>query len=131
MLGPARKPPLFRGEIGADLTFFGFDVTDPVGTDDPSAGRAGCYFLIEQHVTEPRFGLEPATSLTPDGTWNELSWQDVQSTGNFLDPSSAPAMPQREGVAWGQDAAALAYILMRRPVRVALHGRALLGGGGA
>jgi hypothetical protein len=45
---------------------------------------------------------------------------------DFLNPGSAPTPATREGVAWGPNAAAMAYALMRRPVRVAMHGRALL-----
>ena len=127
-LGPDRRPPVFRGQMSTDITFFGFDVSDPRGSDLPADGRPGCYFLIEEHATEPRFGLEPEPSVTPDGTWNELSWPEVTTASHFLDPTAAPATPSREGVTWGSDAASMAHILLRRPVRIALHGRALLGG---
>lgn len=120
--------PVFRGEIGEDVSFFGFNnIDDPKGLDDPAAARAGWYFVIAEHVTEPRVGLEPAKSSSPTGLWNDLSWQEVAVKGNYLDLSTAPPKPAGEPVAWSADAAALAYILMRRPVRVALHARALLG----
>jgi hypothetical protein len=126
-LSATRKWPLFRGEIGADITFFGFDVEDPQGSGDPAVQRPGWYFVIEEHATEPRFGLEPETSAA--GTsWNDLRWSDV-APGGFLDPSQS--LPRRDGVAWGASAAAMALILMRKPVRMALHGRALLGKEGA
>jgi hypothetical protein len=126
-LSATRKWPLFRGGIGADITFFGFDVDDPQGSGDPAAKRPGWYFVIEEHATEPRFGLEPETSAA--GTsWNDLRWSDV-APGGFLDPSQS--LPRRDGVSWGASAAAMAFILMRKPVRMALHGRALLGTEGA
>ena len=124
-LTDTRVNPMFRGEIGTGITFFGFEVNDPGGSDDPAAGRPGWYFVIEEHATEPRFGLEPASG--GGSTWNDLSWQDVATTGKFLNPAAAPTTPTREGVTWGASAVAMAYILMRRPVRVALHGKALLG----
>ena len=129
-LGTPRQWPIFRGEIGSDIVFFGFNIDDPRGSDTPADDKPGWYFLIEEHATEPRFGLEPDTSATQDGSWNELSWNDgdVVLDHGFLNPASTLSVPSREAVAWGQDAAAMAYILMRRPVRVALHGRALLGG---
>lgn len=130
-LGSVRRWPIFRGEIGADVTFFGFDVDDPRGLDDPAAGRPGWYFVIEEHATEPRFGLEPDASASPDGSWNDLSWNDVTLDRGYLNPGAAPATPVREGVTWGQSASAMAFVLMRRPARVALHGRALLAGEGA
>jgi hypothetical protein len=134
-LGDTRKRPLFRGTIGPDLNFFGFDVPDPQGVDSAAEGsNAGWYFVLEEHITEPRFGLEPDSSTPVGNSWNDLRWSDVRLDGNFLNPSAAPAprngVPwgQNEPVAWGESAAAMAYILMRRPVRVAMHGRALLGG---
>lgn len=105
------------------MNFFGFDVDDPRGSDDPAAKRPGWFFVIEEHITEPRFGLEPDADASTQ-SWNDLSWNDVTLEHGFLNPAAGP--PAREGVAWGQSAAAMAYILMRRPVRVAMHGRALL-----
>jgi hypothetical protein len=134
-LGDTRKWPLFRGTIGTDLNFFGFDVPDPQGVDNAAAGsNAGWYFVLEEHITEPRFGLEPDSSTPAGHSWNDLRWGDVTLDGDFLNPSATPAARdgvawgQSEQVAWGASAAAMAYILMRRPVRVAMHGRALLAG---
>jgi hypothetical protein len=120
--------PIFRGEIGTDITFFGFSIDDPLGVADPAAGDAGWYFVIEEHITEPRFGLEPNTATASGAAnWNDLSWQDLLP-GLFLNPVAAPPSgPQRENVTWGQNAASMAFILLRKPVRVALHALALLG----
>jgi hypothetical protein len=127
-LDTSREWPIFRGAIGNDISFFGFDgIDDPQGSADPVVGKPGWYFLIEEHATEPRFGLEPESSPAGAQSWNDLRWNDITPTHGFLDPAVAPSSPSREGIAWGQNGAAMAYILMRRPVRVALHGRALLG----
>jgi hypothetical protein len=126
-LSTTRQYPIFRGDIGPDVTFFGFEIADPRGSDDPSKAQPGWYFVIEEHVTEPRFGLEPAPPPTPSGVWNDLSWGDVTLGGAFLNPAVPPATPTREGVTFGQGSAAMAFILLRRPVRVALHALALLG----
>jgi hypothetical protein len=120
--------PVFRGTFGQDMTFFGFNIGDPKGSPDPSAGDAGWYFVIAEHVTEPRVGLEPEKKTNPTGLWNDLSWQEIQFKGSYIDVSVAPPMPSGELVAWSENSAALGYILMRRPVRVALHALALLGG---
>ena len=137
-LGDTRKWPLFRGTIGTDINFFGFNIVDARGVDSAAAGTdAGWYFLLEEHVTEPRFGLEPETSSPQGSSWNDLSWSYVKldRSGFNLDPVSMPTprngvWGQGESAEWGQGAAALAYILMRRPVRVAMHGRALLAAAG-
>jgi hypothetical protein len=118
--------PVFRGNIGADVNFFGFDIDNPRGSADPNAGKPGWYFVIAEHVTEPRLGLEPENSATPV-SWNDLSWQDVAVKGNYIDVSTAPPKPAAEPVAWSENSAALGYILIRRPVRVAMHALALLG----
>jgi len=128
-LGTTRQWPVFRGTIGADLNFFGFKVADPRGADSAAADKnnAGWYFVLEEHVTEPRFGLEPETKA-PGPSWNDLRWSDVTLDRGFLNPASAPAA--RENIPWEENAATLAYILMRRPVRIAMHGRALLAAAG-
>jgi hypothetical protein len=133
----ARKWPLFRGSFGADLNFFGFDITDPRGPDAPTAGgAAGWYFVLEEHVTEPRFGLEPAEKTPLSNSWNDLRWSDVMPDRSFLNPGATPtpfnnvAWGAPGEAAWGQNAAAMAAILLRRPVRVAMHGRALIAAAG-
>jgi hypothetical protein len=74
--------------------------------------------------------LEPGPNTQPDKVWNDLSWTEVAlDRGRFLDPTSTQATPPGETIAWGTGSAAMAYILMRRPVRVAMHGRALLPAG--
>jgi hypothetical protein len=118
--------PVFRGDIGPDVTFFGFNIADPQGSSDPAAGNPGWYFVLAEHATEPRVGLEPDKSTTPTGSWNDLSWLEVALNGNYIDVTKAPPTPSGESVAWSENSAALAYILMRRPVRVALHALALL-----
>ncbi len=122
-----RRYPLCRGTIGSDITFFAFDIPDARGDPDPVKKDAGWYFAIEQHATEPRFGLEPEPSTTTSPTWNDLSWKDVTMSGAFLDPATAPQAPTREGVTWSAGAATMAFVLERRPVRVAMHAIALLG----
>jgi len=128
-LGTSRQFPIFRGSIDPDFTFFGFNISDPVGTDNPADNRPGYYFLLEEHATEPRFGLESGTAA---GTsWNDLRWEDFTPQLSFLDPTTAPQTPTRDGVAWAADGGVMAYVLLRTPVRVALHGRALIPQGGA
>jgi hypothetical protein len=125
-LTATRSYPIFRGSIGDDVNFFGFALSDPLGSPDPAANRPGWYFVIEEHLTEPRFGLEPARPPQPQTppAWNDLSWPDLPA-GNFLNP--ATTLAEREGVTWGANAASMAFILLREPVRVALHALALLG----
>ncbi|WP_158931674.1 hypothetical protein [Acidisphaera sp. S103] len=127
MMSTTRQWPVFQGQIGDDCRFFGFDIDDPFGLSDPAANRPGTYFVIEEHLTEPRFGLEPAGSLPPENpVWNDLGWDHVTLTGNFLDPATPPSFTSTESVAWSDDSSAMAFILMRRPLRIAMHATALV-----
>ena len=44
----------------------------------------------------------------------------------FLTTASAPKFTTAEAVSWTENSAAIAFILMRRPVRVAMHANALI-----
>jgi hypothetical protein len=130
-LGRTRQWPIFQGQIGEEYRFFGFDIDDPFGLPDPAANKPGWYFVLEEHITEPRFGLEPAGSVAAPApgasqSWNDLSWDKITTPGNFLNAAAAPTFKSIEAVAWGDNAAAMAFILMRRPVRVAMHATALV-----
>jgi hypothetical protein len=126
-LGTTRQWPIFQGQIGTDCRFFGFDIPDPFGSPDPAAKDPGVYFVLEEHITEPRFGLEPPGSVPPPNpSWNDLGWDQVTTAGNFLSATKAPAFTASEPVVWSEDASAMAFILMRRPVRVAMHATALV-----
>jgi len=130
-LGPTRQWPIFQGQIGEEYRFFGFNIDDPFGLPDPAANKPGWYFVLEEHITEPRFGLEPAGSVAAPApgasqSWNDLSWDKITTPGNFLSPATAPTFKSIEAVTWGDNAAAMAFILMRRPVRVAMHATALV-----
>ena len=106
LTGTTRQWPVFQGQIGNDCRFFGFDIGDPFGSSDPAAKKPGTYFVIEEHLTEPRFGLEPAGTVPPqNAVWNDLGWDHVTLTGNFLNPATPPAFTSTEPVAWSEDRA--------------------------
>ncbi|HUI59643.1 MAG TPA: hypothetical protein VLX90_05445 [Steroidobacteraceae bacterium] len=122
-----RQWPIFQGQFGDDCSFFGFVIADPINAPNPGGGKPGWYFVLEEHISAPRFGLEPSGSVPPaDPSWNDLGWDQVKLSGNFLNPSTAPAFTAVEPVTWSENAGAMAYILMRRPVRVAMYAGALI-----
>jgi hypothetical protein len=100
---PAKEEyPVFRGRIDPDVTFFGFDLAP-----DAVTGTPGYYIVIQEHSTEPRFGLEVDTPAV-EGT--HVSANDDVPGGLPLD-----------GLEWGRNAAHVAGILRQRPVRVLIH----------
>jgi hypothetical protein len=145
-LTDVEKHPIYRGNLLPDVTFFGFAMRaeEARGSTDPRDPEQGWFFVLEQHATEPRFGLEPPPTdgSTPQvSRWNDLSWANFGSPpvlpatsqpqsviGPVLDPPP-PEQPDNPGDPqnhWGQDAAQTAFILLRRPVRVAVHARTML-----
>jgi hypothetical protein len=120
-LGPNEVLPVFRGSIAPDMTYFGFALTEAQAT----AGL-GYYFVLSEHPSEPRFGLEPAASGTSIATWNDLAWPQVSVVRNHVSVATPPTVTA-PGATWGANAAQQAYITYRQPVRLALLATALLG----
>ena len=82
--GPYRKPgstqifPLFRGFVGLDTTYFGFEISP----EDMASDQAW-YFVIQELSGATRFGLDEVAPTTMT-TWNDLPgplyrWQAATS----------------------------------------------------
>jgi hypothetical protein len=126
-------PPTFRGTLLPDTTFIGF----PLTVEDVTGGNApDWWFVIAEHPTEPRFGLDEQASRPPsaaDWTWNDLAWPNlVTAPGNVDDivhaPAAAPTLAGKtvDGVRWGNDAAGQAHATFQQPVRVAIRAKPLI-----
>jgi hypothetical protein len=101
------KLPVFSGSAEPDINFVGFDVpADQVADGSPDHPQ-GYYLVIQQHPTEPRFGL-PADAA-------------VDSVSHLTVAAGPPASLPLNGLVWGLNAAHMAGILRRLPVRLALH----------
>ena len=135
--------PLYKARVAPDIHFVGFDLTlDDVRGDprleESAAARAlvgdatGWFFVLQEAVGEPRFGLDVDVPIdSAPEQWDNLSWANLDLGGGqaidvakpFLTP---PAGANAQGVAWGTQAADMAYILYRDPAMVAVHGRDML-----
>ncbi len=101
------KLPVFSGTAEPDINFAGFNVpADQVANGSPDHPQ-GYYLVIQQHPTEPRFGLPVGA---PTGSANHVTIAAGPPTGLPLN-----------GLQWGLNAAHMAGILRRLPVRVAIH----------
>jgi hypothetical protein len=155
--GPPEKYPIGSGRLDPDLRFFLFDLDPAVASGavpDPSSDAhdsLGWYFVIQQHPTEPRFGLEPAEPSdfgTNPPSWALATWGNLVDNQAALDqlefapvtwrdggsltlPPAGPSQPA--GPTWGagSDAGQMAAITLRHPLRVAIHASAVLPSGGA
>jgi hypothetical protein len=126
-------PPAFRGTLQPDTTFLGFPLTR-----DQIVAPAGdeWWFVIAEHPTEPRFGLDAEATKDPtaaDWTWNDLAWPHLVAAGGSLDalvhaPAVAPALAATtvDGVTWGTDSAGQAHATFQQPVRVAIRAKPLI-----
>jgi hypothetical protein len=101
------KLPVFSGSAEPDINFVGFDVpADQVANGSPDHPQ-GYYLVIQQHPTEPRFGLPADATLG--------------SASHLTIAAGPPAGLPLNGLVWGLNAAHMAGILRRLPVRLALH----------
>lgn len=157
VLGPTdrERHPLFRGTLAPDVTFFGFDLTLEAarGSQDRTQHQ-GWWFVFQQQPSEPRFGLDVAPepfTIPLVKEWNDLSWANFAADATalaalkFVPVLSAPNSVQIAAGAdnandannhWSDlstrtDAAQVAYITLRRPVRVAIHADMMLPAGTA
>jgi len=135
---PVELHPEFRGSLGTGAGFWGFALTtaDARGSESPS-GPAGWYFALQEHSSEPRFGLEPAGAsyATAPGSWQALAWSDLAANASalaqvqYIDLGAAlpkvgavnDAKHARWHVGDGARASDLAYITYREPVRLLVH----------
>jgi hypothetical protein len=137
------RHPLFRGSLKPDVTFLGFDLTEGQAKgDEPPHDPDGWFFVIQQHPTEPCFGMDvadfakEAPAITT--TWNELSWRHMAKTEEELQALShvsidtiKSVMPNIEtqtidNATWGKNSSHLAYITLQRPLRIAIHAREMI-----
>ncbi len=138
--------PLFRGSLGADLVFLGFSFSESQARS--VSGVGGKFFVIEERVSEARFGLDVAdvsvptkfNPITVEG-WSNLNWghfqlAEISKSGQYLDASpmtirlDASLNPSRNQFleVWDQasSSALLARISSQRPARLVLHADQML-----
>jgi len=106
----AEVQPAFSGSMQPDVSFFGFDLTTAQATG--ADGKAGYYIVIQEHPTEPRFGLDEDT---PTGGASHLAVA-----------GGPPAGVPLAGLQWGRNGAHMAGIVRQLPVRIAIHASQLV-----
>jgi hypothetical protein len=133
----AVAPVLFQIPLKPNILLVGFDLTrQKVQTED-------WWFLITEHPTAPRFGLdnfnqgnprEPGATIERDKLdWNDLTNVSGQLVlGKFLSPrgrtvSIHDARANPSTYTWPGSASAIARTLLQSPVRAAYDARKLLG----
>jgi hypothetical protein len=136
---PVELQPEFSGSLGPGAGFWGFKlaIPDARGAASPADGPAGWYFALQEHTSEPRFGLEPPADAFAGApaSWQAMAWSDLAGDSNALSQMAyidlGAALPNvgsvvdpklaRWHVADGARASDLAYITYREPVRLLVH----------
>src|SRR5262249_9203738 len=110
---PADIFPIFDGKMEPDINFVGFPVTPATAVG--SGGSPGYFVVIQEHPTEPRFGLEASVSSA------------LGATKSYLPiGTAAPAGVPLKGHTWGRNSAHMAEITRRLPVRITIHASQLV-----
>lgn len=107
------KRPLFSGSLPPDASFFGFPVSPQAATGED--GGLGHYVVIQEHPTEPRFGLDVGIALG--------------NASHLAVGANPPAGLPLNGRVWGKNAAEMAGITRRLAVRLAIHASLLIAPG--
>lgn len=133
--------PIFQGTLTPDITFLGFDLPldEARGSENPGDNKPGWFFVIQQQPTEPRYGLDETKPDTLTGTWRDLSFKSVKLTptdhvsldplhdpDDKTQPYSSPTESPDMDISWGSNSAAMAFITLQGPFRVAIHASDLL-----
>jgi hypothetical protein len=137
-LGQIEQYPMFRAAQPPDITMLGFLLTEQQvrGADDATnGGHPGWFFVLQEQPTEPRFGLDVATSYggVPQH-WRDLSWGHLapdEATLRQLAYVPIDGLLKHivlDGVSWGKNSAQMASITRQKPFRVAIHARTWLSG---
>jgi hypothetical protein len=137
-LGIVEQYPIFRATQAPDVTMLGFLLTERQvrgANDAANGGHPGWFFVLQEQPTEPRFGMDVATTFggTPQ-RWRDLSWghlaADEEALGKiaFVSLDGPLKNVVLDGVAWGRNSAQMAAITRQRPFRVAIHARTWLSG---
>ena len=109
--------PILRGHLGSDVTYVGFDP----GIQPTEANMRNWFFVLEEHMTEPRFGFdEPDGPGQNSNSWMDVDWNEagVAPGACFTGANLRTAPPAAGQAAWNTPHAAMAaQALMQRPFR--------------
>ncbi len=136
-MNPLRmEMPVLKGHLGKDITYLGFNISptrDPaiVKPEDDLRYMDNFFFVLEEQMTEPRFGFdEPDKKGQAGAGWLSVDWNEVGVAGGAYFGSGklrlAVAMTPDKLADWlDPHAATVANALLQRPFRGYYAGVAL------
>jgi hypothetical protein len=106
--------PIFNGAMEPDVNFFGFPLTPAAAVG--SGTNPGYFVVIQEHPTEPRFGLDDDPVVTTA----------LANKSHLVIGTQPPAGVPLKGRTWGKNSAHMAEITRRLPVRITIHASQLV-----
>jgi len=118
--------PLFSVQAKPDITFLGFNI------DRQTAVDQGWYFVIQERVSETRFGLDVSNDTALDG-WPNLSWDNFDLFDGFGRYLGKDKPTNNIGTfvtdAWeGASSAWIAAKTLQKPMRICISVKQLMAG---
>lgn len=120
-----RKDPVISGFLPADIKFFGFEI-------DPEDSKYW-YIVIEERVSESRFGLDtfnqgdipPELNSRNDLSWGHIPLLDEESYINGEEPKDLENNSLSE---WGKNSSIIACDTLQKPARVVIKAQTMIPG---
>ena len=125
------QSPVLSGTLQPDITFLGFNITEDKARGKTNKYRHGFYFVIEERVSETRFGLDESKSENSEEfkTWDDITWDHFKKKevepGDYLD-GLKPDLGDKHIDEWNDGSANIAWITMQKPVRIFIHANRIL-----
>ncbi|MCK5312043.1 MAG: hypothetical protein KAJ62_08035, partial [Desulfobacteraceae bacterium] len=128
--------PIFGAQALPDITFLGFPFNEYAAVK--TAENPGKYFVIEEHVSEPRYGLDTPPKdgsipeISSENDFDNISWANFElSDGSYLDTiqdfSNANNFADQEWNNWINASSALkAELTFQKPVRIIIGANGML-----
>ena len=93
--------PVLRGRLLNDIHYVGF----PIEPED----IAGWFFVVEEHMTEPRFGFDERVGNGQNSaSWQDVDWVDIGvDAGNYIALANLQRRRPRRARAWDDPHAAI------------------------
>ncbi|HEY8709896.1 MAG TPA: hypothetical protein VIM34_18100, partial [Burkholderiaceae bacterium] len=117
--------PVIHGHLNADITYVGFPI-DPQVMDT-------FFFIVEEHMTEPRFGFDERVGNGQNSTsWQDVDWLDIGvDNGRYFGLAALQKAQAAIRPRWNDPHAAIvADTALQRPFRGYWRGAALKTPGG-
>lgn len=125
------KYPIFKGSLPPDVYFLGFDMSEQQAW---GCDGSGWYFVLEERISEPRFGLDAPSDTVLDD-WDDLAWHHFGLEDQFetyLNVTSGEPSNKISGSFDTSDwnlhssSSTISNIVLQKPVRIFVHAKQML-----